>query len=264
MGRQSIKEELKDNPFVDVLGGLGKGLTAKQKRFAEEIAKGETGAGAYRKAYSAKGKPNTQARTAHDLKRHPKISATIEAIERANEVMKYQTSEGLRSLAVSTLVDVLTNPDTSQAVKVQCARTIGTMTEVSLFTHRTESKVIHSSEDIKAKILKEINSLMNGSAEDAVARDATSLLTELTQSQSTEHTESANLDTRETGENSSDVETHPHPTPQNQSAESHVLQHTIPHERLENSRERLENSHERSEIMDDPLGLKNTTLKKNI
>ena len=264
MGRQSIKEELKDNPYVDVLGGLGKGLTSKQKRFAEEIAKGETGAGAYRKAYSAKGKPNTQARTAHDLKRHPKISATIEAIERANEVMKYQTSEGLRSLAVSTLVDVLTNPETSQAVKVQCARTIGTMTEVSLFTHRTESKVIHSSEDIKAKILKEINSLMNGSAEDVVARDATSLLTELTQSQPTGHTESTDLDTQETGGNSTDIETHPHPTPQNQSAESHVLQHTIPHERLENSRERLENSHERSEIMDDPLGLKNMTLKKNI
>ena len=257
MPRQSIKEELKDNPFVDVLGGLGKGLTAKQKRFAEEIAKGETGAGAYRKAYSAKGKPNTQARTAHDLKRHPKISATIEAIERANEVMKYQTSEGLRSLAVSTLVDVLTNPDTSPATRIQTARIIGTMTEVSLFTHRTESKVIHSSEDIKAKILKEINSLMSGSAEDVVARDATSLLTELTQSQSTGHSESANDQEQETGENPADVETHPHPTPQNQSAESHVLQHTIPHERSENS-------HERSEIMDDPLGLKNTTLKKNI
>ena len=254
MPRQSIKEELKENPYVDVLGGLGKGLTAKQKRFAEEIAKGETGAGAYRKAYSAKGKPNTQARTAHDLKRHPKISATIEAIERANEVMKYQTAEGLRSLAVSTLVDVLTNPDTSPATRIQTARIIGTMTEVSLFTHRTESKVIHSSEDIKAKILKEINSLMSGSVEDVVARDATSLLTELTQSQSTEHAESTNDQEQEAGKNSAGVETHPHPTPQNQSTESHVPQHTIPHERSENSSERS----------DDPLGLKNTTLKKNI
>jgi hypothetical protein len=258
MPRQSIKEELKDNPHADVLGGLGKGLTAKQKRFAEEIARGETGAGAYRKAYGAKGKPTTQSRTAHDLKRHPTISATIQAMERANEVMKYQTAEGLRSLAVSTLVDVLTSPDTSPAVRIQTARIIGTMTEVSLFTHRTESKVIHSSEDIKAKILKEINSLMSGSAEDVVARDATSLLTELTQSQSTEHTESANDQEQEARENLADVETHPHPTPQNQSAESHVPQHTIPHERSENSHERSEN------IMDDPLGLKNTTLKKNI
>ena len=251
MGRQSIKEELKDNPFVDVLGGLGKGLTAKQKRFAEEIASGETGAGAYRKAYSAKGKPNTQARTAHDLKRHPKISATIEAIERANEIMKYQTAEGLRSLAVSTLVDVLTSPETSPATRIQTARIIGTMTEVSLFTHRTESKVIHSSEDIKAKILREINSLMSGSVDDVVARDASSLLTELTQPQSTEHTESTDLDARETGENSADIKTHPHPTPTCDETESLELQHTIPHERSEN-------------IMDDPLGLKNTSLEKNI
>ena len=151
MPRATIKEEIKNNPFVDVLGGLGKGLTPKQKRFAEEIVKGETGAGAYRKAYNPKGKPKTIANDAYKLKSRPDISATIEAINRANEVMKYQTAEGLRSLAVSTLVDVLTNPETSQAVKVQCARTIGTMTEVSLFTHRTESKVIHSSEDIKAR-----------------------------------------------------------------------------------------------------------------
>jgi hypothetical protein len=127
------------------------------------------------------------------------------------------------------------------------------MTEVSLFTHRTESKVIHSSEDIKAKILKEINSLMNGSAEDVVARDATSLLTELTQPQSTEHTESTNNQEQEARENSEDVETHPHPTPTYEQTESHLPQHTIPHERSENSHEQ-----------DDPLGIKNTTLKKNI
>ena len=253
MPRQSIKEELKDNPFVDVLGGLGKGLTAKQKRFAEEIAKGEKGSEAYRKAYNTKATPKTIANNAYTLKNRKDIQATIEAIERANEVMKYQTAEGLRSLAVSTLVDVLTNPDTSPATRIQTARIIGTMTEVSLFTHRTESKVIHSSEDIKAKILKEINSLMSGSAEDVVARDATSLLTELTQSQSTEHTESADLDTQEMHGNPADIETHPHPTPTYEQTESHVLQHTIPHERSENSHEQ-----------DDPLGLKNTNLKKNI
>ena len=257
MPRQSIKEELKDNPFRDVLGGLGKGLTAKQKRFAEEIAKGEKGSEAYRRAYNTKATPKTIANHAYTLKNRGDIQATIEAIERANEVMKYQTSEGLRSLAVSTLVDVLTNPDTSPATRIQTARIIGTMTEVSLFTHRTESKVIHSSEDIKAKILKEINSLMSGSVEDVVARDATSLLTELTQSQSTGHTESANDQEHETGGNSVEVETHPHPTPTYEQTESHVPQHTIPHERSENS-------HERSEIMDDPLGLKNTTLEKNI
>jgi len=229
---------------VDVLGGLGKGLTAKQKRFAEEIAKGETGAGAYRRAYSAKAKPNTAKVEASKLRSNPNISQTIEAINRANEVMKYQTAEGLRSLAVSTLVDVLTNPETSQAVKVQCARTIGTMTEVSLFTHRTESKVIHSSEDIKAKILKEISSLMNSSAEDVIARDADSLLNELTAPQLTKHTESTNDDEQENGDLFlTESATHPAPTPTSAQTESLAPTHTIP--------DPLSPS-----IEDDPLGLK--------
>ena len=236
MGRQSIKEGLKDNPFVDVLGGLGKGLTAKQKRFAEGIANGEKGSEAYRKAYTTKATPKTIANHAYNLKNRGDIQATIQAIERANEVMKYQTAEGLRSLAVSTLVDVLTSPDTSPATRIQTARIIGTMTEVSLFTHRTESKVIHSSEDIKAKILKEINSLMSGSVDDVVARDASSLLNE--------------LECRPE-ENFADKGAHPSPAPTCDETESLELQHTIPHERSEN-------------IMDDPLGLKNTSLEKNI
>jgi len=244
MPRQSIKEEIKNNPFVDVLGGLGKGLTPKQKRFAEEIAKGETGAGAYRRAYSAKAKPNTAKVEASKLRSNPNISQTIEAINRANEVMKYQTAEGLRSLAVSTLVDVLTDPETSQAVKVQCARTIGTMTEVSLFTHRTESKVIHSSEDIKAKILKEISSLMNSSAEDVIARDADSLLNELTAPQLTKHTESSNDDEQENGDLFlTESATHPAPTPTSAQTESLAPTHTIP--------DPLSPS-----IEEDPLGLK--------
>ena len=246
MPRATVKEEIKNNPFVDVLGGLGKGLTPKQKRFAEEIVKGETGAGAYRKAYNPKGKPKTIANDAYKLKSRPDISATIEAITRANEVMKYQTAEGLRSLAVSTLVDVLTNPETSQAVKVQCARTIGTMTEVSLFTHRTESKVIHSSEDIKAKILKEISSLMNSSAEDVIARDADSLLNELTAPQLTEHAQSTNEQEHEAGENFQDAQTHPAPTPTSAQTESLAPTHTIPDPRSV------------SKNNDDPLGLKST------
>ena len=256
MPRATVKEEIKNNPFVDVLGGLGKGLTPKQKKFAEEVARGEKGSTAYRKAYNSKAKPKTIANNAYNLKSRADIQATIEAINRANEVMKYQTAEGLRSLAVSTLVDVLTNPETSQAVKVQCARTIGTMTEVSLFTHRTESKVIHSSEDIKAKILKEISSLMNGSAEDVIARDADSLLNELTAPQSTEHTQSTDDDAlaQEAGENFQDAQTHPAPTPTSAQTESLVPTHTIPHPQSVSKNI----PHPPSKNNDDPLGLKST------
>ena len=240
MTRESVRETLKENPFVDVLGGLGKGLTPKQKRFAEEIAKGESGSESYRRAYKVTGNKRTQAVQASKLRSNPNIAHTIEAIERANEVMKYQTAEGLRSLAISSLVEVITNPDTSPAVRVQCAKTIGTMTEVSLFTHRTESKVIHSSEDIKAKILKEIGSLMNTNAEDVIARDASSLLSELTQT-----TEENNPELE--GEASENFpcagQPHPTPTPPNSDKSPPASQHTIP----------LPQS---PSIEDDPLGIK--------
>jgi len=177
MARSSVTAAL---PQIDILAGLGKGLTHKQRRFAEEIAMGKKGSEAYRAAYNTRATPQRVAVEASKLRHTPKIADAVQAIQQAQEAMKYQTSEGLRSLAVSSLVNVLIDPETSQAVKVQAARTIGNMTEVSLFTHRTESKVIHSSDDIKAKILREIGALMNGQAEDVVERDALSLLTELT------------------------------------------------------------------------------------
>jgi hypothetical protein len=108
------------------------------------------------------------------------VSATIEAIQRANEAMKYQNAESLRSLAITSLVAVLTDPDSKPQAKIQASKIIGQMTEVSLFTHRSETKVIHSSEDIKAKILQEIKGLMSVDIEDVIEKDATSLLAELT------------------------------------------------------------------------------------
>jgi len=215
MARSSVTAAL---PQIDILAGLGKGLTHKQRRFAEEVAAGAKGSEAYRAAYNTRAKPKTVANSAYNLKNRADIQATIQAIEQANQAMKYQTSEGLRSLAITSLVQVLTDPETSAAVKVSAARTVGNMTDVSLFTHRTESKVIHSSEDIKAKILREITSLMNGQAEDVVERDALSLLTELT-----------------VGENPADGEpTHPAP-PLDGEQESLVPLHTIPHPQSENS-----------------------------
>ena len=205
-------------PGVSILGAVTKGLTPKQKKFTEALAAGAKGSEAYRMAYNTKAKPQRVAVEASKLRHTPKIADAVQAIQQAQEAMKYQTSEGLRSLAVSSLVQVLTDPETSAAVKVSAARTIGTITEVSLFTHRSESKVIHSSEDIKAKILREIGALMNSQAEDVVERDALSLLTELT-----------------AGENPADGEpTHPAP-PLDGEQESLVPLHTIPQPQSENS-----------------------------
>ena len=174
-----MRDALKDQTIQSILRVPKSKLTAKQARFAEEVAKGETQAGAYRKAYDTKAKPKDVANTAYKLAHRTDIASTIEAIQRANDAMKYQNAESLRSLAITSLVSVLTDPDAKHAIKVQASKVIGQITEVSLFTHRSETKVIHSSEDLRAKILREIQSLMNESAIDVVENDATTLLEEL-------------------------------------------------------------------------------------
>ena len=213
--RKRMKEALKDQTIQSILRVPKSKLTAKQAKFAEEVALGETQAGAYRKAYDTKAKPKDVANTAYKLAHRTDIASTIEAIQRANESMKYQNAEALRSLAITSLVSVLTDPDAKHAIKVQASKVIGQITEVSLFTHRSETKVIHSSEDLRAKILREIQALMNESAIDVVENDATTLLEEL----STNPLISEDIDP--TGD--------PSPT----FSESGALDslHTIPHER---------------------------------
>ena len=213
--RKAMRDALKDQTIQSILRVPKSKLTAKQARFAEEVAKGETQAGAYRKAYDTKAKGNTVRVSAHKLAKTPNVSNTIEAIQRANDAMKYQNAEALRSLAITSLVSVLTDPEAKHAIKVQASKVIGQITEVSLFTHRSETKVIHSSEDLRAKILREIQALMNESAIDVVENDATTLLEEL----STNSVISEDIDP--TGD--------PYPT----FSESGALDslHTIPHER---------------------------------
>ena len=213
--RKRMKEALKDQTIQSILRVPKSTLTAKQAKFAEEVAKGETKSDAYRKAYKPNAKTTTVNRNAHTIGSNIKVKATIEAIKSANEVMKYQNAEALRSLAITSLVSVLTDPDAKHAIKVQASKVIGQITEVSLFTHRSETKVIHSSEDLRAKILREIQSLMNESAIDVVENDATTLLEEL----STNSVISEDIDP--TGD--------PSPT----FSESGALDslHTIPHER---------------------------------
>ena len=62
--RKAMREALKDQTIQSILRVPKSKLTAKQARFAEEVAKGETQAGAYRKAYDTKAKGNT-VRVAH-------------------------------------------------------------------------------------------------------------------------------------------------------------------------------------------------------
>lgn len=213
--RAQLTQALDTVPLSHVLGKtVSRELTPKQKRFALEVAKGSTGAAAYRKAYSPKGKPKTHGDNASRLKGDERVQAEIQALQLAIRAQEYQTPAALRALVIQSLVGVITDPDSKPGQITAAAKVLGTVTEVAAFTERKEVRTITSSETARAQVLEQLRTLVQGSAVDVtvIDRDADSLLAELS------------------GEN---VEGEPHPgaTPQAASEESLVSMHTIPHER---------------------------------
>ena len=194
--------------MTTILGVSSKGLTAKQKAFCKEVAMGQTGSEAYRRSYNTKAKPKTVAVQASKLKAKPSITQTIEAYEAAIQAQTYQTPAGLRALVIQTLVNVITNGETKDAVKVAAAKTLGTVTEVAAFTERKETRVITSSEDTKAKLLAKLRDMMKANAEDAEVIDTDSLMVEL--------------------QNSGAAQTHPSPIAPRDQEESLSHLHSIP------------------------------------
>ena len=176
--RKQIREALNTVPIDQVLGVPGE-LTHKQKTFARLVAQGETGAGAYRKAYKAKGKPSTVGNHASRLKADDRIKAEIEAFRAANAAMEYQTPQQLRALVIHSLVKVIADPDAKDATKVQAAKVLGTVTEVAAFTERREVRTIKTSEDARAQLLAKLRQVMNAGAVDVESRDADALLAEI-------------------------------------------------------------------------------------
>lgn len=208
--RSQILEGLDTVPVSHILGrGAARELTAKQKTFALEVAKGSTGAAAYRKAYNAKGKPKTVGDHASRLKGDDRIRAEIEAYQLAIEGAKHRNPAALRELVIQSLVKVIIDPEAKPGQITAAAKVLGTVTEVAAFTERKEVRTITSSEDARAAIMAQLKQLSNSSAEDAhiIDEQADALMREL----------------------AGDA-THPPPTPLADDAESLTSMHTIPHE----------------------------------
>jgi hypothetical protein len=236
IGRKALKEALDTVPLDSLFSpAVSRELTGKQKRFALEVAKGSTGAAAYRKAYDSKGKPKTVGDHASRLKGDARIQAEIEALQLAIKAQEYQTPAALRALVIQSLVGVITNPDSQPGQITAAAKVLGTVTEVAAFTERKEVRTITSSEDARARIMAELKQLTASDVEDvtAIDSDADSLLAELA---------AANME---------EDETHPHPTPQTDEQESRANVHTIPHEQSAIPHEQFPSTHEPS-AQDDP------------
>ena len=208
LSRAQIREGLDQIPIDHILGKRSQsGLTSKQKRFAQEVAKGSTKAQAYRTAYNPNPAPSTIVTAPYKIAGDARVQREIMAYEAAIEAEKHRTPAALRALVIHSLVQVVLDPDAGPAQKVQAAKVLGTVTEVAAFTERKEVRTISSSEDAKAKVMGELRRLMSAGAVDAnvIDADADSLLSELAA-----------------------VEPHPAPTPQTSQPESHDSLHTIP------------------------------------
>ena len=180
LSRKQIRDGLEQVPFVDIMGAqVNSRLTSKQKAFAMNLANGDSGAEALRKAYKRKGNPKTIANDAYKLRKNPDVIAMRDAYSAAIEGQKYQTPAALRALVIDSLVKVIIDPEANHGQVVAAAKVLGTVTEVAAFTERKEITTITNSEAARAKVMQQLRDMMNSQAEDAVEIEALSLLDEL-------------------------------------------------------------------------------------
>ena len=180
--RKQIQESLDQMP-IDVLltGSKNRKLTHKQKEFCKEVAKGSTGADAYRKAYNSKGKPKSVGNNASKLMCDDGIKLEVEAIRRAIEFNKSHSTAQLRALVVSQLTKEALNDSNPPASRLTALKALGEVAGVDAFIHRTETKVIRDSDSARSDLMEQLKKAIadNMRTIDTDQDDATSLLAEL-------------------------------------------------------------------------------------
>jgi len=142
-------------------------LTEKQKRFAENVAMGKTGAQSYREAYNTKGLAMTQGQEAARLKADPRIAAQIEAFKVANEAMRHATPAALRSLVIQKLTEHAIDPGIQPAQRLQALKLLGTVTEVAAFMERRTIVTTPDPATAKAALLETLRQALKASSIDA-------------------------------------------------------------------------------------------------
>lgn len=244
--RKQIQEGLKATPIEDILLGhnnpAGVTLTAKQRAFAEDVAKGTPKAKAYRNHYDTNAKPQTQAHTAHVLANQPKIQATIEAFKVAIEAQKYLFPAHLRAMAIQKLTEKALDDSLPPSQQLKALELIGKMSEVALFTERKEVITHNTTADAKSKLLASLMSAINTSKTLTIDKkaEAQSLLDEITKGRepvTVEH-EAEDADA-ETGsgahareEENGNIDTPPDATPQKRGQSQPAHLHSIPDKQL--------------------------------
>ena len=185
INRSQIREALDQLPIEEILLGNKaepNTLTHKQKAFAEEIAKGATKAGAYKKAYASKGTTHTRSREGSKLLDNPQVSTHVEQIRLAIEAQKYLFPAHLRALAIQQLTEKALDPAIPPAIQVRCLELIGKMSDVALFQERKEIQQTATTSEAKSKLISSLAEAIRSSRSLSTDRkqDAEDLLREIT------------------------------------------------------------------------------------
>jgi hypothetical protein len=181
LSRKQIEEGLNQVPISHILGAdVSRQLTAKQRKFAHEVAKGSTKADAYRAAYDVTS-PRTMSSEPYRLADDPRVSREIEAYTLALETAKLRSPAALRELVIQSLVRVIVDPDSKPGQITAAAKVLGTVTEVAAFTEQKVVRTISSSDDARARVMQELRGILTAQATDAtvIEADADSLMREL-------------------------------------------------------------------------------------
>ena len=219
ISRKDIEKTLEEMPIDKLLLGNTSGikLTHKQKNFAKGIAKGLTQAEAYRQAYDTNASPRVVASNAYNLAQRNDIQMIAEAYKRAFEAREYQKPAQIRELLVHQLTVHALSEEIPPAQRIKSLELLGKLSDVGAFTERKETTVVHESSKIKAKLLDQLKTIINGDIKEVnTNNDADSLLAELMGNEPSPGTE------RPVGEEAA-------PPPGIGPVRSQTSTHTIPH-----------------------------------
>ena len=168
LSRKQIAEGMKTMPMEAILLGAGnskeKRLTGKQIAFAEQIALGNTKAGAYRSAYNSHGKPVTQSRRGQEVAASGAVQAQVEAFKLALEAQRYATPAALRALVIERLTQAAINPDVAPAQQLRALELLGKVTEVAAFTERRELIKTDSAVNAKERLINSLRTAITTSS----------------------------------------------------------------------------------------------------
>lgn len=175
--RKTISEAMQSVPIESVLLGVSKSgerrLTAKQRKFAEQVALGRPAAKAYRETYDTKASPQNVGHQAHRLKADPKIAAQIDALRLAAEARKYATPAALRSLVIERLTAHAIDDAINPAQRLRALELLGKVTEVAAFTERREIIKTIDAAGAREALLESLRSALRATSIDAEIVDKT-------------------------------------------------------------------------------------------